>query len=833
MEKEKTTMKEKNQKSNSNEKEKAPKKVNENAKSQPAKDEKAPKAKLDDLIAKNSSNGEKEVKVQEQSTDSNDYLERMRRQRLAQQNLDKGMMTKNSPLTPQNPSFDSDLSKYNRDLKEAVEDDKNTEISELRTQVDELKNENNKLKEVNDDLSKAKKQIAELNKKNESLNKTNSDSQNKIKALDEELQKKNAENESLKQQNKESNNKVNQLQQQLKEKASNDADSNLKKELSSKNKEIEKLQKDIANKNTLLESNGALIKDLNNKVKAAEKQQASVDQSKEELKQVKKDLAQLQKKDLATVSDELKKTNSELKKQLTSKEKEVEKLNALKDKAIEENKETKKEVASLNRQLASKEKEIEKLSALKGGSSVNKKLVKENEQLNKKINELNSKMEEAAKRSNKKLEVANEGYSVSVNERLQNEEILANALKEKEQEIKALKELLVANNIEINIQPINNEEELLKQCELINEKRQEEAIEKVDVNSVEDKELPIRIKVEPNEDDIVDSLYFEKKEVLSLRKSEIVNKININKKVYDKKIEEIDNKILTKNQDLVTSEQNLKTLDEEYDALEVKTVSLKEEHDRKKSREYAVLDSIKTNINILNDEKNELTSKYNVIYEEDNKELEKVVKELEELKQLYLSQLEPYYIIKEPSNKVALENKCFALEKEIEVLNSDYNLLASKIVMIKEKQEERLQSQHNVEAVDEYISLYAQISAEQEDLKKEYDDLDAKLNKYTERFNNLNDDANKQSNLLMIKVKMQELTFAQKEIKGKIEFNANHLEDLTMNKHVQYYVELLDSMKVLNDKYNDINKKMIEIEGNINDKFDELSRVKEQIRNFE
>lgn len=858
------------------------------------------KSKLKGLSIKNVLDAEddtpKEVEPKsiEAEATANNHLEKMRLQRLAQKNLEKELMKKTAEKTqPKTPTLGNKMYGLEQDFQTAEKEDNEKELKELKEKVEALLSENDKYKEKVENLEKEKVSEDELNKKiellkfeNEELSKAQSASKAELESakkanqenllkLEEEANKKqeelvNEKNRLLSENNKlieekknledslsdkvkglekdlkTSNEKIASLEKTANEIKENNSSVELKKELTLKNKEIDKLQKDISLKDASINEKNTLIKELSNKAKNAEKTQLGKEQIQDELKNAKKQISQLQKKDQSVALEELKKTSSELKKQLSVKEKSLIKANELKDKVTLENKEIKKEVASLNKKLASKEKELEKLATIKkDNSSTTKQLVKEKEQLLKEFTELKEKLDNTIKRFNNRLEVANQGYLVAVNERIEVEERMSLALKEKQALVaklsEELKELSVVSledssledkdiNLAEEMDQVNNEIELLKQKELIDQKREEE---KKTETIEENKEVPV------DESTIIDPEFEVKIRSIREMKQVILQSFEDEKKQYSKMFDDVNHRIFAKEQEIKSATKEVEKLDLEYEGTTNRTSLVREQYTAKRSKLLIGLESMKARLTALQDEHHTLTQKYNVFVSECDKKLEPINKAEMEIISHYLEKVTPTVqeeakeLVKDEvvvvESRKDLEKKARKLEQEIKALDSDYNVLDNKISILKEKQGERLESQRKVEEADEYIALYAHIRSDLDGYISYKRDLEKEFEEGQNVLAEMKNDINSRSQILKLRAKMQDNIITQDELEGKIEYSKRHLKELANNSRVKYYVALLNSMDELSVRYKQIRIKMDEIQTELTVKNAELVEIKEKL----
>lgn len=823
-------------------------------------------------------------------------------------------------LTQDNKKKDEKIKKLNNDIKnketknqELVK--KNKEALEAIANLEKgLPADNNERKE----LEKANKKLAAENTKllEEKLD-LEFELDNKVRSLEKELASSKA--------------KLEKAKAEIPSPQLLDELASLKKELSLKLKDIDKLQKENELIDSKLEESKEELKQAKKQISQLQKKdQAAV---LEELKKINADLkkqvstkekeiekANLAKEKVLEDSKAVKKEVSNLSKQLGLKDKEIEKLVSEKDKvdAGKEKlvKENEKLTNDINKAKAKNEKLSSDLTAVKEKNEELNKLIEEtNEKNNKTIErwknrlavaeegylvaveerviseekivnaynektaELNKALKEAIEQNNssidrwkKRLAVAEEGYLVATQERLASEESLSNALsearetiikltKEKEeleadrayatseivklnQEKEKLVNTLEAKELaekqtfdvalEEEVKKAEEEVELMKQRELINLRREEEkSLEEIIINYELNQEKEL-VQENLTEEAILDPEFKIKIRSVREMKKELLANIDVEKKTYSKNFEDINQRILAREQEIKAAIKKVEELDKEYEGTTNRTSLVREQYTSKRSKAIIAIDSIKSKLNTLKDEYANVKKKYDDFMTRSDEKLAHMNKAEMDVINYYLNRIIDVPTMQEESKELfdskETQKKARRLEQEIVDLNNELKILANKLSIISNKQDERLDSKYKVEQADKYIALYANISEDLQGYLSYKREVEVIIDETKQEILLAKDKVTSKYEMVRLHAKLQDLINNRNDLQSKVEYQKQRLAELATNSRVKYYIDLVNSMDELNAKYHLIKSQMEQIDSQIKEKKEELNKIQEKLR---
>lgn len=770
-----------------------------------------------------------------------------RQEKLLSENtsLKEDLQNKNKELTKLKKQFESLETKNqfqaNEDLKEKLETENKNLKEELKAKALEL--------EAN------KKKIEELSGKTSKVSTTKDD--NAI-----------AENKNLKKEIALKEKEIAKIQKQisaLQEKVQLVAD--LKKEINSKKKENEKL---LVSKEKAAND----VKDKKKEILTLSKLVKKNEKTLEDLSTYKKDTTGLVKKinddneKLLKKVSELEERNQKIKKDY---DEEISELNtgymqAINERLVaEEN--IAKELSEKNSIIAELNERIEVLKNEILEAESNHTLVLE-ERLNNENNLAESlvKTQEVVKEQSQKIiELENELSSkVEVSESLDKDDESDNNVATEVSEND--------NTLSEEVRRIRSELDMLKQREVINLRRQsnlpqENAPQGLNENAIltlkdeiancEKQLMSIKNKFESlDESAILDPEFRVKIRSIREMKNELLYGIEEEKKQFSKSFNELSERISIKNKEIKLALKKVENIDNEYEGTTNRTSIIREQYTAKRSKAMIELESIKTRCRLLEDEYQSLKLKYNNFNDANNRKLESINNAEMDIINYYLNQLKSDLLnkddeyltktvereeliekLKKIESKQPLEDKhelllsSNKLEQEIKALDSDYNQLTNKISILKEKKEERLESQRKVEENDKYIKMYIQLNEELSNYIKSQRDNESLLNSYREELSNYSN--NDHSTTVKIRAKIQDIIIIQNDLQRKINDAKYRINDLTNNGRVRYYIDLLNSMEELNKKYDQIYSQMESVKSEITTKNDKLFEIKNELKDMQ
>lgn len=770
-----------------------------------------------------------------------------RQEKLLSENtsLKEDLQNKNKELIKLRKQFESLETKNqfqaNEDLKEKLETENKNLKEELKAKALEL--------EAN------KKKIEELSGKTSKVSTTKDDS-----AI--------AENKNLKKEIALKEKEIAKIQKQisaLQEKVQLVAD--LKKEINSKKKENEKL---LVSKEKAAND----VKDKKKEILTLSKLVKKNEKTLEDLSTYKKDTTGLVKKinddneKLLKKVSELEERNQKIKKDY---DEEISELNtgymqAINERLVaEEN--IAKELSEKNSIIAELNERIEVLKNEILEAESNHTLVLE-ERLNNENNLAESlvKTQEVVKEQSQKIIELENALSSKV-------EVSESLDKDDESDNNVATEVSENDNtLSEEVRRIRSELDMLKQREVINLRRQsnlpqenepqglnENAILtlKDEIANCEKQLMSIKNKFESlDESAILDPEFRVKIRSIREMKNELLYGIEEEKKQFSKSFNELSERISIKNKEIKLALKKVENIDNEYEGTTNRTSIIREQYTAKRSKAMIELESIKTRCRLLEDEYQSLKLKYNNFNDANNRKLESINNAEMDIINYYLNQLKSDLLnkddeyltktvereeliekLKKIESKQPLEDKhelllsSNKLEQEIKALDSDYNQLTNKISILKEKKEERLESQRKVEENDKYIKMYIQLNEELSNYIKSQRDNESLLNSYREELSNYSN--NDHSTTVKIRAKIQDIIIIQNDLQRKINDAKYRINDLTNNGRVRYYIDLLNSMEELNRKYDQIYSQMESVKSEITAKNDKLFEIKNELKDMQ
>lgn len=770
-----------------------------------------------------------------------------RQEKLLSENtsLKEDLQNKNKELTKLKKQFESLETKNqfqaNEDLKEKLETENKNLKEELKAKALEL--------EAN------KKKIEELSGKTSKVSTAKDD--NAI-----------AENKNLKKEIALKEKEIAKIQKQisaLQEKVQLVAD--LKKEINSKKKENEKL---LVSKEKAAND----VKDKKKEILTLSKLVKKNEKTLEDLSTYKKDTTGLVKKinddneKLLKKVSELEERNQKIKKDY---DEEISELNtgymqAINERLVaEEN--IAKELSEKNSIIAELNERIEGLKNEILEAESNHTLVLE-ERLNNENNLAESlvKTQEVVKEQSQKIIELENALSSKV-------EVSESLDKDDESDNNVATEVSENDNtLSEEVRRIRSELDMLKQREVINLRRQsnlpqenepqglnENAILtlKDEIANCEKQLMSIKNKFESlDESAILDPEFRVKIRSIREMKNELLYGIEEEKKQFSKSFNELSERISIKNKEIKLALKKVENIDNEYEGTTNRTSIIREQYTAKRSKAMIELESIKTRCRLLEDEYQSLKLKYNNFNDANNRKLESINNAEMDIINYYLNQLKSDLLnkddeyltktvereeliekLKKIESKQPLEDKhelllsSNKLEQEIKALDSDYNQLTNKISILKEKKEERLESQRKVEENDKYIKMYIQLNEELSNYIKSQRDNESLLNSYREELSNYSN--NDHSTTVKIRAKIQDIIIIQNDLQRKINDAKYRINDLTNNGRVRYYIDLLNSMEELNKKYDQIYSQMESVKSEITTKNDKLFEIKNELKDMQ
>lgn len=770
-----------------------------------------------------------------------------RQEKLLSENasLKEDLQNKNKELTKLKKQFESLETKNqfqaNEDLKEKLETENKNLKEELKAKALEL--------EVN------KKKIEELSGKTSKVSIAKDDSTI-------------AENKNLKKEIALKEKEIAKIQKQisaLQEKVQLVAD--LKKEINSKKKENEKL---LVSKEKAAND----VKDKKKEILTLSKLVKKNEKTLEDLSTYKKDTTGLVKKinddneKLLKKVSELEERNQKIKKDY---DEEISELNTGYMQAVNERLVAEENIAKeLNEKNSIIAELNEKIEVLKNEileAESNHTLVLE-ERLNNENNlaESLAKTQEVVKEQSQKIIELENALSSKV-------EVSESLDKDDESDNNVATEVSENDNtLSEEVRRIRSELDMLKQREVINLRRQsnlpqenepqglnENAILtlKDEIANCEKQLMSIKNKFESlDESAILDPEFRVKIRSIREMKNELLYGIEEEKKQFSKSFNELSERISIKNKEIKLALKKVENIDNEYEGTTNRTSIIREQYTAKRSKAMIELESIKTRCRLLEDEYQSLKLKYNNFNDANNRKLESINNAEMDIINYYLNQLKSDLLnkddeyltktvereeliekLKKIESKQPLEDKhelllsSNKLEQEIKALDSDYNQLTNKISILKEKKEERLESQRKVEENDKYIKMYIQLNEELSNYIKSQRDNESLLNSYREELSNYSN--NDHSITVKIRAKIQDIIIIQNDLQRKINDAKYRINDLTNNGRVRYYIDLLNSMEELNKKYDQIYSQMESVKSEITTKNDKLFEIKNELKDMQ
>lgn len=770
-----------------------------------------------------------------------------RQEKLLSENtsLKEDLQNKNKELTKLKKQFESLETKNqfqaNEDLKEKLETENKNLKEELKAKALELEANMKKIEELSGKTSKVstakddsaiaenknlKKEIALKEKEIAKIQKQISTLQEKVQLvadLKKEINSKKKENEKL---------------LVSKEKAANDV-KDKKKEILTLSKLVKKNEKTLEDLSTYKKDTTGLVKKIN-------------DDNEKLLKKV----------------SELEERNQKIKKDY---DEEISELNtgymqAINERLVaEEN--IAKELSEKNSIIAELNERIEVLKNEILEAESNHTLVLE-ERLNNENNlaESLAKTQEVVKEQSQKIIELENALSSKV-------EVSESLDKDDESDNNVATEVSENDNtLSEEVRRIRSELDMLKQREVINLRRQsnlpqenepqglnENAILtlKDEIANCEKQLMSIKNKFESlDESAILDPEFRVKIRSIREMKNELLYGIEEEKKQFSKSFNELSERISIKNKEIKLALKKVENIDNEYEGTTNRTSIIREQYTAKRSKAMIELESIKTRCRLLEDEYQSLKLKYNNFNDANNRKLESINNAEMDIINYYLNQLKSDLLnkddeyltktvereeliekLKKIESKQPLEDKhelllsSNKLEQEIKALDSDYNQLTNKISILKEKKEERLESQRKVEENDKYIKMYIQLNEELSNYIKSQRDNESLLNSYREELSNYSN--NDHSITVKIRAKIQDIIIIQNDLQRKINDAKYRINDLTNNGRVRYYIDLLNSMEELNKKYDQIYSQMESVKSEITTKNDKLFEIKNELKDMQ
>ena len=246
----------------------------------------------------------------------------------------------------------------------------------------------------------------------------------------------------------------------------------------------------------------------------------------------------------------------------------------------------------------------------------------------------------------------------------------------------------------------------------------------------------------------------------------------------------------------------------------------------------------------LNEMKSDLIGK-DKAYSVKNEEREDLIRQLNELNQaqqqtqtalwqnnqVISKALETNREIKEQilsDKKQNIDQSIRRLENEIQEKNTMCNNLTSLLGTVNLKYGERINAEKQIRMTDETVVNYLKIAGDNEDLTQEYHDNLNQTQEVTEKIDALANNPDQKSEVLRLRAKLEDLDILKSDLIAKIEFSRKKMENLRNNEKVLYYTRLIESIKELKNKQEELKLNIEKLKTEISEKNAELERTKEE-----
>jgi len=246
----------------------------------------------------------------------------------------------------------------------------------------------------------------------------------------------------------------------------------------------------------------------------------------------------------------------------------------------------------------------------------------------------------------------------------------------------------------------------------------------------------------------------------------------------------------------------------------------------------------------LNEMKSDLIGK-DKAYSVKNEEREDLIRQLNELNQaqqqtqtalwqnnqVISKALETNREIKEQilsDKKQNIDQGIRRLENEIQEKNTMCNNLTSLLGTVNLKYGERINAEKQIRMTDETVVNYLKIAGDNEDLTQEYHDNLNQTQEVTEKIDALANNPDQKSEVLRLRAKLEDLDILKSDLIAKIEFSRKKMENLRNNEKVLYYTRLIESIKELKNKQEELKLNIEKLKTEISEKNAELERTKEE-----
>ena len=212
-------------------------------------------------------------------------------------------------------------------------------------------------------------------------------------------------------------------------------------------------------------------------------------------------------------------------------------------------------------------------------------------------------------------------------------------------------------------------------------------------------------------------------------------------------------------------------------------------------------------------------------------EKESLMRELDELKGENLEETIDLEEIEDDVNDdkiIALETKIKQVELELQDLNKQQNTYQEKYAELKQELNKRLDAENNLKLNDEDIALYAQTRASLEDYQAQHAEISQKVALLQTEIDNTSGYTREE--LLRKKAEITDLVVKREDLKAKIEFFNNKLNDLEKIENVLTYKRLLSQINQIRKIMKDHHIAIDNLLNEINNKTKELENLKSELK---
>jgi len=288
-------------------------------------------------------------------------------------------------------------------------------------------------------------------------------------------------------------------------------------------------------------------------------------------------------------------------------------------------------------------------------------------------------------------------------------------------------------------------------------------------------------------------------------------------------------------------EKNKAKLLVELQLLEAKNDNYNEELSKAKAKYERFKKNKEVELKKLNEEEVNIIQFYmnkmlqdkhmNHVLRSTKEEKESLMRELDELKGENLEETIDLEEIEDDVNDdkiIALETKIKQVELELQDLNKQQNTYQEKYAELKQELNKRLDAENNLKLNDEDIALYAQTRASLEDYQAQHAEISQKVALLQTEIDNTSGYTREE--LLRKKAEITDLVVKREDLKAKIEFFNNKLNDLEKIENVLTYKRLLSQINQIRKIMKDHHIAIDNLLNEINNKTKELENLKSELK---